>query len=154
MIVGKEVGTGDGSRPGDLYIPRWTADGVTVVDCTVRHLCIPSRPVMDPTHVLEWRRDQEEEKVSKYLDRCDQVGWHFVPFLMDLWGGLGPSAAKFMTQYLTLAAGSVEEEERRAIEASVWQRIGIAVTRQLAKQLSLVDGLAGPPDASLLERAE
>ena len=153
LTVDKEVGTGDGTRPGDLFIPRWTADGVTVVECTVRHLNAPSRLVIDPDHVADWRHDQELEKTNKYLERCEQVGWQFVPFMMDLWGGLGPAASKFMKHYLALALGAEEETERRSIEASVWQRLSVSVMRQIGKQLTLFDTLGGPPDASLLEKA-
>ena len=113
LPVDKEVGPGDGSRPGDLYIPRWSADGTTVVDCTVRHPYAPCRRVVDPTHVLQWRREQEQEKTTKYLERCQEVGWDFVPFLMDLWGGLGPAATKFMGQYVTMVAVPQPEEGRR-----------------------------------------
>ena len=48
LTVDKEVGTGDGCRPGDLFIPRWSADGTTVVECSVRHAYTPSKPVGGP----------------------------------------------------------------------------------------------------------
>ena len=153
LSVEKEVGPGDGSRPGDLYIPRWTADTVTVVDCTVRHSVAPSRGLMDPATLPHWRRQQEEDKTEKYLERCREVGWDFVPFLVDLWGGLGPGARRFVAQYVALLTSPLPEEERRGAEAQVWQRIMVAVQRHIGKQLTLFDSLAGPPDASLLERA-
>ena len=56
LTVDKEVGPGDGSRPGDLYIPHWSAAGTTVLDCTVRHPFTLSQPVVDPTHLTAWRR--------------------------------------------------------------------------------------------------
>ena len=127
-----------------LYIPRWGADGTTVVDCTVRHLYAPSQPVLDVEHVMDWRRYQEAEKTAKYLERCEEVGWDFVPFLMDLREGLGPGASRFMGQYLTLALGAEEDDQRRGLEATVWQRLGVSVMRQVGKQLTQYDSLAGP----------
>ena len=93
------------------------------------------------------------KKTTKYLERCQEVGWDFVPFLMDLWGGLGPAATKFMAHYVTIAIGAEPEEGRRGTEAAIWQCLMAAVMRQVGKHLTVYDSLSGPPDASLLERA-
>lgn len=152
LSVDKEVGPGDGSRPGDLYIPNWNATGVTV-DCTVRHPLAPSRRLLDP-HVLgDWRAAQEKEKADKYTERCVNAGWVFVPFLMDLWCGLGPSAGAFMRQYSTFALAAEPAQQKRTVEGTIWQRLTATVMQQIGRQLTVFDALSGPPDASLIEKA-
>ena len=88
-----------------------------------------SRPVSNPDNVAAWRIDQEREKVDKYLERCENVGWTFIPFVMDLWGGLAPAAAKFMAHYTSLLTNPVPADRHKDIEATVWQRLSVTVIR-------------------------
>ena len=92
--------------------------------------------------------------MDKYLERCEQVGWDFVPFLFDPWGGMGPAASKFMTDYILRAIGPDTPEQRRGTEARIWQRLSAAVFHQIGKQLTLFDHMVGPVGASALEQAQ
>ena len=95
-----EKGTGDGTRPPDIPVPRWDADAPAAIDVTVRCHCAPSNPTTDPSALPKWKKDQEEEKQRLYADRCLRAKWAFFPFLMDTHAGLGDEDRRFMTLLL------------------------------------------------------
>jgi len=76
-------------RPGDVFFPRWDAEGLTVVDVTIWHPLAPSAPVESRAGVEQWRTRQAEDKRAKYEADRGRLGWKFVPFAVDTFGGLG-----------------------------------------------------------------
>jgi len=79
----------DSRRPGDVFFPRWDAEGLTVVDVTIWHPLAPSAPVESRAGVEQWRTRQAEDKRAKYEADRGRLGWKFVPFAVDTFGGLG-----------------------------------------------------------------
>ena len=135
LTARKEQAADDGSRPGDVFIPRLDANGPAAVDVTVRHSLAPSRPVRAGTDLDGWFQGQEREKVTKYRSVCARRGWTLVPFVVDCYGGLGKEAGNLVSQFLKLLLGQKEGWARRSAEADVWQALGIALARDVARQL-------------------
>lgn len=138
MTARREVGPGDGSRPGDVFIRRWGADGPAVVDCTIRHTHTPSDPVRGPDRLPGWRQAQEDDKMRLYGGKCRGMAWGFFPFVMDLWGALAPLAIKFMQHFSKVAVGDLEGWRKRQKGAEVWQTLSVSRMRQVGRQLSIV----------------
>ena len=44
----REEGVGDGSRPGDIYVPQWDVNGPLFLDITVRNPCNLSSRMLTP----------------------------------------------------------------------------------------------------------
>ena len=143
----REVGYGDGTRAADLLVPRWDADGPAAIDLTVRCPVAPHQPLRDPGRLPSWRETQEEEKLAKYEEGTRRAGWSFHPFLVDTWGGLGPTASRFMTVLVRRAARARTGPDRRLFEMTVWQRLLFPVMAQLARQLT---ALLAVPHRSLV----
>ena len=101
-----EKGYGDGTRAADILIPRWDSNGPAAVDVTIRCPLALHNPLRDHTQLPQWQRQQEEDKQRKYGDGCNRMGWDFHPFVVDTWGGLGPSARAFITTLVRRATGS------------------------------------------------
>jgi hypothetical protein len=132
----REERADDNSRPGDVFITRFDANGPAAVDVTVRHLLAPSHPVTTQAAREKWHEDQEKDKIRKYDAACQRLGWTFTPFVMDCYGGLGDAAQAFVNSCLKLLLSQQEGWQRRGMEANVWQTLGIALARELAKQLA------------------
>ena len=137
FVARKEQAAPDRTRPGDVFIARLDANGPAAVDITVRHTLAPSRPVRKPEDLPSWFQGQEREKTAKYQSQCRRLGWSMVPFVMDCFGGLGDEARSFLSTCLTLLLGKKELWARRSAEANVWQRISLALAREVARQLRL-----------------
>ena len=131
-----ERGFGDGSRAADILIPRWDADGPAAVDVTVRCPVAPHNPLRDPSSLPQWHLRQEEDKVKRYGDGCARMGWGFHPFVLDTWGGLGPSARAFMAQVAKRSLGGRLGRERTSQEMTLWQRLLFPPMAALGRQLS------------------
>ena len=137
-------------RPGDLFIPRWDANGPVAVDVTIRHHQAPSGPLTLPDRLLEWQKRQETSKEIQYRGQCGRQGWQFVPFLMDTWCGLAPKEKKFASRVVHLAVSDRLGWLRRQKEASIWQLLSMAPVRLLAKQLRLINLVIPDPVASAI----
>ena len=138
LTCSKEQGTGDGTRPGDLFIPRWDADGPAGIDTTVRCPSAPSHPLLNPERLQQWKETQEQDKHKKYDAACRRAGWIFHAFVMDTWGGLAPEATKVMTKLMPQILGNALDDHRRTKEASAWQRLSFPVMAQIGKQLAVM----------------
>ena len=132
----EEKAPGDRTRPGDVFFPRWDSDGPLAVDITVRDPRAPSHPLASADGLEKWRDRQEVEKSTLYGATCQRLGWNFAPFVVDVWGGLGPQARKFMGTLVKMIAGEKEGWQRREAEAGVWQELGMALARELGRQLA------------------
>ena len=130
----KEEGAGDGSRPGDAFIPRLNADGSAAIDVTIRDPLAQSHPV-SVGGLERWHQMQEAEKGTKYGVRCRQLGWQFFPFVMDVWGGMGDQAQDLVKMLLKGLLGQKEGWQRREAEAGIWQSLSFSLMREIAKQL-------------------
>ena len=138
LAVQREQGVGDGTRAADLLVPRWDSDGAAAIDVTIRCPVQPSDPVRNVKDLPKWRKDQEDEKNKKYADPCARAGWSFFPFLLDTWGGLGPTARQFMSSLVKRAARARLGRERREFEQQLWQRLILPPMAQLGRQLALL----------------
>ena len=130
----KEQGAPDGTRPGNLFIPRLDVHGPGAVDVTVRDPLAPSHPVSQSA-VQGWHLAQEQDKIRKYGQMCNRLGWRLVPFVVDVWGGLGEDASALVGTLLKALLGQKEGWQSREVEATVWQQLGFAAMREVGKQL-------------------
>ena len=150
----KEERTPENSRPGDVFYPRWDTDGPAAVDATVRDPRIPSQPLQQAEAVPKWRERQEADKVSRHGNACKRLGWTFVPFVVDVWGGLGEKAKAFMGVLVKAIVGQREGWQRRQVEASVWQDLSMALARELGRQLAWhVHAREGPTEVAMVSHA-
>ena len=117
-----------------MYFPRFDSDGPAAVDITIRNPLAQSRPV-NPTNMETWHERQENEKTVKYRVACQRLGWKFIPFVVDTYGGLGNQAAYVVQSIVKNAAGQVEGWQRRGMEATTWQQISISLMKDVGKQL-------------------
>ena len=138
----KEQGAGDGSRPGDVFFPRFSGDGPLAVDITVRHTLAPSNPVAAGSRLAAWFDRQAEEKSRKYAPACGRLGWRFSAFVVDCYGAVGPDALRLMQELVHSVQGQRSRHQWREIEASTWQGLGVTVANEIGQQLSL-SSLAG-----------
>ena len=130
----KEQGAPDGTRPGDLFVPRLDVHGPGAVDVTIRDPLAPSHPATKD-NVKTWHYTQEQDKHRKYAPMCNRLGWHLVPFVLDVYGGLGEDARSMVGTLLKSLLGQKEGWQRREAEATVWQQITFAAMREVGKQL-------------------
>jgi hypothetical protein len=131
----REQGAGDGSRPGDLFLPRLNADGPAAVDVTVRDPLMPSRPAT-VERLPTWHSLQEGEKRTQSQTKCARLGWQFIPFVMDVFGGLGEAATELVSTLLKGILARQEAWQRRTVEATVWQSISLSLMKEVARQLA------------------
>jgi hypothetical protein len=130
----KEQKAPDGSRPGDLFISRLDENGPAAVDVTIRDPLAMSHPC--PREKIEdWHDEQELDKCRKYGTVCHRKGWKFVPFVMDVWGGLGREALALVQTFIKALVGQKEGWQRRRLEATVWQELSITLAKSVARQL-------------------
>ena len=92
-VVEQHFPDGSNRRPGDVCVPRWSADGPLYLDVSCRHIAAPGRPLPPPAVVQQWWRAQERDKEEKYEEECTRLGVSVTPFIMNLWGGIGPQGA-------------------------------------------------------------
>lgn len=123
------------TRPGDLFFSRLNKDGPAAVDVTVRDPLAPSH-ACTPARMADWHEAQEQEKRLKYVVECRRKGWQFVPFVMDVFGGLGREAQETVQTLLPGLLGQKEGWQRRSLEASVWQDISFSLMKAIGKQLA------------------
>ena len=140
----KEKSAPDGSRPGDIFIPRYDADGPAAIDITIRDPIAPSRGT-SPITIDGWHQRQERTKIDKYALPCKRLGWKFIPFVMDVFGGFAEQSAAVMNTFIKAQAGQVEGWQRRAQEASIWQQISLALMKEIGKQLVWIHYSANEP---------
>ena len=135
----KEAGGGEEerTRPGDVFFPRWDTEGPAAVDVTVRHPLAPSAPVGDLEGLERWRGRQEGEKRAKYGAQCGRLGWRFIPFVVDTFGGISQEGLDCVGRLLKGVVGQKEGWQRRGVEAEVWQALLMGVMREVGRQLTL-----------------
>ncbi len=92
----KEQETQDGSRPGDLFFSRLDANGPAAVDVTVRQALGPGNLLNTALAHSGWHARQEMDKETKHLAACQRLGWTFLPFVMDCYGGIAAQARNLM----------------------------------------------------------
>ena len=131
----REQMASDRTRPGDIFIHRWNADGPAAIDVSVRHTLRPSGPVKSPGAVGAWFLTQEAQKHSKYDAQASRCGWQFTAFIMDCYGALGLEARNFMSGCLKLLLGQTAVGSRRKVEDDVWGGLSLTLARELGRQL-------------------
>jgi hypothetical protein len=131
----REEKADDRTRPGDVFITRYDANGPAAIDVSIRHPLQPSNPAITEAARTKWHEHQEADKTKKYEGTCKKLGWSFIPFIMDTYGGMGEQAQSFTTSCLKMLLSQREGWQRRSLEATVWQDVGMALARELARQL-------------------
>jgi hypothetical protein len=131
----KEARADDNSRPGDILFLNWEGRGPAAVDVTVRDPLALSHPVQTDEGVQAWRERQEKEKRQKYTAQCNRLQWVFVPFVMDVFGGLAQEATELVNKLVRGVCSQSEKWLHREVEARVWQRLTLNLMREVGRQL-------------------
>ena len=125
----------DRTRPGDVFVHRFTQGQPAAVDLTIRHTLAPSHPTPRTFDLSAWQRRQEESKVSLYGAQCDRLGWQFMPCILDCYGGIGDDGRTFLAACVRLLLGQRSHIFARATEANVWQGLTLTVAKEVSRQL-------------------
>ena len=134
--VARKEQTGlDRTRPGDIFVSRYSGGQPAAVDLTVRHTLRVAQPVRRPDGLGEWQERQEQEKDRRYRSQCDRLGWVFIPFVADCYGGLAARAREFMSACIKLITAQVHPGLARNAEADAWQGLTLTIAKEVAAQL-------------------
>ena len=88
-----------------------------------------------PEKLVEWHATWEDKKRKAYKDECARLGWSFVPFVLDVYGGAGAHAADVMQRLIRGLRAQREGWQHREVEAAAWQSLQLALARKIARQL-------------------
>ena len=130
--------TDDQLRPGDIFIPRWDADGPCGIDLTVRHPYTQSNPIRGHESFPEWEQKQEKDKEIKYREKCMRAGWSFYPFVVSTWGSIAPQGTTFMNDFLKIALGGQQGAVRVQRESTIWQTLMLPSMKKVSQQLRVL----------------
>ena len=134
---------GETIRPADLLVANWAGGRDVAVDITVCHgWQLSERPSLvnrdDPHRQMlsreRWRsflRRKEENKNTKYKEKCESVNWGFTPMAFGTWGGQGPEAAKMIARIAKRAAGWREGDLRQSQMEMIKLSVGWAIMSQV-----------------------
>ena len=126
----------DSTRPGDVLVLNWLSGRPAAVDVTIRDPLLPSGPLSGAAAFPAWQEKLEHNKVLKYTRQCTTLGWDFIPFLCDVYGGLGKCAHHFIARLAKVQFDNASHQDRRLAEASVWQQLSFSIMKEVGRQLS------------------
>jgi hypothetical protein len=119
-------------RPADVLMTLNDAIRKTCVDVTV---VSPIKAHMPVNFVVgKDAKTAEHEKFRKHEDACREAGYEFIPFAVDIFGGLAPEALKL----LRLIASNLEVTKncsRNVALNIVFRRISFSIHLGVARQL-------------------
>ena len=116
-------------RPADLLLQNLDSRP-TAVDVTVVHPLRPSASVAVRAQRDSAAADAEAQKIARNRVVCEGAGWNFMPFGLEVTGGLGPAAKKLcrrLTQQLAMRAG--QDVAACAENVGVWLSLALAKGR-------------------------
>ena len=116
-----------------------------MVDVTCRNPVNLGTPPPAPDMLESWFRNQEQEKIRKYVVTCRMRGYSFIPFVMTPWGGLGPAARKVAFRLLRLILGETKGWIRIQKSQQFWRKLSFAVAKPVARQLAAMKDVTQPP---------
>ena len=105
------------------------------MDISCRHICAPSRATPSPGALNQWFLVQERDKEEKYKDECARHRVKLTPFIMHLWGGVGPQGRKVVDQMLKLVLGHSTGWTRTQKAIEFHQRLSLTIMRMVGRQL-------------------
>ena len=123
------------ARPADILLLHWQGGQDAAVDITVSH---PAQPGEYPLRLESMKvhtKRCEESKFRKNGQLCDVMGWACVPFAVDTWGGLGPSARGCFQQILKRATASLEGREKTRKSAEIYNTVALSILVGAGRQL-------------------
>ena len=123
-------------RPADILLKGWSAGTDVAVDVTVGHGWQHSEQAAAATSQTRerWRSflsKREKTKKDKYVLRCREVGWAFLPMAFGTWGGMGPEAAKLLARILARGAAWLDGSFRSRKQEELRQNVGVALMRHV-----------------------
>jgi len=85
-----------------------------LVDVSIRHPLAPSN-VRRAQRSLATAENGEREKITKYERDAQQMGFRFVPFIIETTGGWGPKARALATELANHADNHMDIPKERAL---------------------------------------
>ena len=97
--IERNAGSDDKSKPGDLKVLRWERGLDLYIDIS----CINPKADKWRSHLVDGGASRaalacEKEKIDKYTGKIDTRTGIFLPFIMEVQGGVGKAAADFMLE--------------------------------------------------------
>ena len=105
------------------------------IHLTISHPLQPSQQ-RNPEEVKKHLVQREERTCNKYLASTARAGWVFTHAAFHAWSGQGPMCAAFLEKVSRRAVGDLHGKARGAKIDAFCQRIGLAVMKGVAEQLS------------------
>lgn len=99
----KEQALSDSDRSADILIHRWPGQKIAVDLTCVHHLRL-SENVTTPQEAKEILKQAEDQKISKFEQRCSRVGWKLIPAVthpLSGWTGKGTDLIRRILQATT-----------------------------------------------------
>ena len=90
------------SRPGDIYLPSWSAGQPSALDVTITFPLQPSL-ISDAARCCFALTNAEDRKYEQYTQKCAKIGIQFVPRAFESFGGFSVLVRKTLKRIALLA---------------------------------------------------
>lgn len=115
-----------GKKPADVFLPDYTNGRPCCIDTVVSS---PYTHVHNSAEQIGYVMVQAEiYKCNNYQQRCNEKGYDFSPFAMDIFGGLGRSCHKLITR-LAVSLADKKDEPIGLVRGKIIQRL-VAVVQK------------------------
>ena len=115
-----------GEKPADVLLPDYTNGRPCCFDTVVSS---PFSHVQNSATQIGYAMQQAElNKCQKYQERCNEKGYDFSPFAMDIFGGMGRSCHALITR-LAVSLADKKDEPIGLVKGKIIQRL-VAVVQK------------------------
>ena len=125
--------------PADVLLHHWVGGKASAVDITVTHALQLSEHPLSPERACSHTKREEERKVQCNAHLCQEAGWACIPFGMNCWAGLGPSAGALLHQIIKRATSALSGWPKTQRVLEIKQGLAFAVMREIGRQLEVVN---------------
>ena len=91
------------SRPGDVYLPCWSAEQLAALDITITSPLQPSIISNGARKSGFALRAAEDRKLEQYSEQCGNIGVQFIPMAFESFGGLFELVRKTLNRIALLS---------------------------------------------------
>ena len=136
VIKKRNLIAGNGSRPGDIFLPSWESGRPAALEVTVTsplHSNIINHAAEKSGYATE---AAEERKYAQHEKNCSEQGFLFVPLAVESLGGLSVTLKKALKRIILLADSRNYQSQGHAIAFDrLAQSISVVIVRGSATML-------------------